>query len=207
MAQRELGGGLKKLDRDRKFPLGESKGLSSSNCYIAIANLITDQTASPRTLHFFINSLNKIHVLCPQQRKTPKSAVSEGLTLCNFWRWRSSISKDCQHFCEHGFKLRLADKHFPGAIQAHSDTSNPAFCTVCIRIETLQMLDLKIPRVKGLLYWLAVGIPSEVAPHPETSHLSHCLQAGTVRNSGHLSNSGSKCTRSAALQPTLKLLG
>lgn len=68
---------------DRKISLGESKGCLSSNCYIAIANLIPDPTASPRTSHFFIKSLSKIHVLCPQQRKTPKSTVSEWLALCN----------------------------------------------------------------------------------------------------------------------------
>lgn len=128
--------------------------------------------------------------------------------LATFWGWTSSVSRDdCQRFCEPGFKLRLADKHFPDAIQVQADTSNAAFYRVCMRIEILLMLNLKIPRVKELLCWLAVGIPSEVAPHPKTSHLCHCLQAGTAHNSGHLSNSGSKCTKSSALQPTLKLLG
>lgn len=128
--------------------------------------------------------------------------------LATFWGWTSSVSRDdCQRFCEPGFKLRLADKHFLDAIQVQADTSNAAFYRVCMRIEILLMLNLKIPRVKELLCWLAVGIPSEVAPHPKTSHLCHCLQAGTAHNSGHLSNSGSKCTKSSALQPTLKLLG
>lgn len=131
----------------------------------------------------------------------------KGWLFATFWGWTSSMSRECWHFCEQGFKVRLADKHFPDVIQVHADTSNTAFCTLCIRTEMLQMSDLKIPQVKELLYWLAVGIPSEVSPHPKTSHLSHCLQAGTVHNSGHLSNSGSKCTKSAALQPTLKLLG
>lgn len=75
MAQRELDGGLKRLHWDSKFSLGESKVWLFSNCYIAIANLITDPRASPRALHFFIKSLNKIHVLCPQQSKTQKSTV------------------------------------------------------------------------------------------------------------------------------------
>lgn len=75
MAQREFDGGLKRLHWDSKFSLGESKFWLFSNCYIDIANLITDPRASPRALHFIIKSLNKIRVLCPQHSKTQKSTV------------------------------------------------------------------------------------------------------------------------------------
>lgn len=197
----------KRLHWDRKISLGESTGWLSSNCYTTIENLITGPTASPRTSHFLLNHRIRYTSCVLSRGKLPNPLSQKGWLFVTFWGWTSSTSRECQHFCEQGFKLRLADNHFLDAIQEHAHTTNTAFCTVCIRTEMLQMLDLKIPRVKGLLYSPAVGIPSKAAPHPETSHLSHCLQAGTVHNSAHLSNSGSKCTKSAALQPTLKLLG